>query len=492
MRKKFDRLYNFIHKTVGSKGFAVFLIVLFVLQSIWIAISYRYPMLYDEAFHLDAIKLYSQQLSPIITNQPTYYDMYGSFAHGAATLYHYLMSFPYRFVIVFTNNFATQVIFLRLINIAMVATGLSLFIKLFKKIGIKQVFVNIGMLIFILLPIIPFVSATVNYDNLLFPLTALFFITCIDIIFEKRVSLSQCVWLIIIGCTASVVKYTFLPVFAIGVIYLVAVMYRRHDLHILSKIRVTLNSKKKFKKAGLAFILVLSLGMFSVIYLQNIIVYKTLQPNCEQIMSRERCSNNLMSIRNDTAEATKSTRPLMQMPSYISDWTIQMVDWTNMTGSHPAGGGTVVTQPLPIIYTTIFMGIFVGMAALLYSWRSLKKNPAWYFLIVISVGLILIVFMQNYLMYIKLHMPYAIQPRYLLTIAPIMIVMSVVAIDFILRKSKFAKFIIFVIVFLLLSQGGGVVTHILRSQDNWYWKNTTLRKVNSTTRSILEPIVKEH
>ena len=102
------------------------------------------------------------------------------------------------------------------------------------------------------------------------------------------------------------------------------------------------------------------------------------------------------------------------------------------------------------------------------------------------------VFTYNYLRYIKYHAMYGIQPRYLLSALPIIIVMAVVAINFMLKKNRYLKLVILLIVFLMLTQGGGVITHILRSKDSWYWENSTVIEVNNVAKKILRPLVKEY
>jgi len=480
-----------IKKVIGSKYLFWCIIILFILQAAWIAFSYRYPMLYDEAFHVNAIKLFSQQISPIITNQPTFYDMYGSLAHGGATLFHYFLSFPYKVTSMITENFSFQIIILRLINILLVAIGLHLFNKLFKRIGISHIYINIGMLLFTLLPIVPFVSATINYDNLLFALTALFFVITAGILIEKKLNWQQLSLFIIVGCAASLVKYTFLPVFALSVVYLIVVFLSHRKKQMFSELFSSVKTTGKLKTSLILIALVLSLGMFSSIYLYNIIAFKAIQPDCEQILGMERCKNYAMVARNDSAEDTKNTRPIEQLPGYIADWTAQMANWTNMTGARPTDGGVVVAQPLTIVYTTVFIGGFMGLGVIIYSWRSMKKNPAWYFLVFISCGLTFVVFIQNYLTYVQLHMPYAIQPRYLLTIVPIAIVMSVAAAGHILKGKRILKCAILVITLILFSQGGGVITHIVRSDNTWYWENSTIYSANDIVRNILKPLVIE-
>lgn len=489
MRGKMKKIVNKTVQIIGSKYFFWGVLALFVFQAAWIAFSFVYPMLYDESFHVGVIAIFSHQLSPFILNQPQAYDAYGNLANGGATMFHYLMSFPYRLILAFTDKPIVYVIFLRLICIAMVAVGIQLFNKLFQKIGIRQVFINIGMLLFILLPIVPFVAATVNYDNMLFMLTALFLITCVNILASEKVIWYQYVWVIVVGCFASLVKFTFLPVFAVSVVYLVIVLCRRYGKQIFSKTFASFRSTSKLRVTGVIALTAVVVGMFSAVYLQNVILYRSLQPSCEKVLSIDRCNKNGVYLRDSQAEVTKNTRPLAQDPSYISQWVLQMVNWTNMTGSRTVTSGSPARQPLPIIYTTVFLGGFIGLFALLYSWRSIKKKPGWHFLVTISVALTIVVFMVNYSTYIKLHAAFAIQPRYVLSMVPIIIVMIVVAVNFILRKARWLKLTLLIATLLLLFQGGGLITHIVLSEDTWYWQNSKTIKANHFAKKILQPFV---
>jgi len=442
-------------------------------------------MLYDEYFHVNVIKLFSQQLSPFITSQPTSYDIFGVLSYGVATLFHYLMSFPYRAISVFTDNLAIQVISMRLVCIAFTAVGIVLFNKLFQKIGIKQVFINVALLLFVLLPIVPFVAATVNYDNMLFPLTALFFIICVDILSSKKIVWTQYAWFIIIGCFASLVKYTFLPIFAVSTIYLAVVLYKQYGRGIFFKAIESFQATTKQVAIGLAGLIIVAVGMFSVVYIQNIILFGALQPNCQKVMSQERCDDNSLLVRDEQAEATKDTRPLIQTPDYVSLWFVQMADWTTMSGARTVAYGTVVGEPLPVIYSVVFFGGFIGLLSMIYSWNFLDKNKNWYFLLVVSLILVLAVFMQNYAYYIRLHAAYTIQPRYLLTIMPILIVMTVVAVNYIVRKRNTIKLLILFCALVLFLQGGGLITHIICSDEGWNWDSHIVRQINNSTRDFL-------
>lgn len=492
MHSKWENIQNYAIRKLSSRGFLIFVIALFILQALWIAMSYRYPMIYDEAFHINVINLYSNQISPVITNQPTFYDMYGSLSHGVATLYHYLLSFPYRLISVITDNLAIHVVAMRVINITMAATGIYLFAELFKRVKFKQLYINVALLIFTLIPITTFVAATTNYDNMLFPLTVLFFILGVDIIQSKRVNTNNYIWLILLGCIASLVKFTFLPVFAVSVLFLSVYLYRMYSKNILKKIIESFKRNSKGRMYVFAALAIVIVGWFSSIYLYNIVAYKSLAPACEQVMSIDRCKEYSIGVRNNSAFATRDTRPLVAVPDYISLWLLQMASWSGMTGAHVPGQPAVTTDPMPIYYTTLTFGWIFGIAFLLYAWRSLDKNVGWYFLLSITVSMIGIVFIQNYHTYVQLHIPYAIQPRYILHFMPILIIMLAVATNYVMKSfNTWNKLAILIIYLLLFLQGGGIVPAILKSNDSWYWNNNIVRKMNHGAKKILFPLVKE-
>jgi len=190
-------------------------------------------------------------------------------------------------------------------------------------------------------------------------------------------------------------------------------------------------------------------------------------------------------VRDEQAEATKDTRPLIQTPDYVSLWFVQMADWTTMSGARTVAYGTVVGEPLPVIYSVVFFGGFIGLLSMIYSWNFLDKNKNWYFLLVVSLILVLAVFMQNYAYYIRLHAAYTIQPRYLLTIMPILIVMTVVAVNYIVRKRNTIKLLILFCALVLFLQGGGLITHIICSDEGWNWDSHIVRQINNSTRDFL-------
>src|SRR5665811_2105922 len=158
---------------VASHKFFWAVVALLVLQAAWIALSGRYPMAFDEDFHLGIIKLYAHHLSPIWSGQPPNYDTFGAVTRDPSYLYQYLMSFPYRLISLFTRDQTIQVLSLRAINIGLFAWGLTLYRRLLLRTGASKAIVHACLLIFVLIPIAPFLAAQINYDNLFLPMVAL-------------------------------------------------------------------------------------------------------------------------------------------------------------------------------------------------------------------------------------------------------------------------------------------------------------------------------
>ena len=485
MKIRYRRAVDAVVKAVASDKFTWFVIGLFIVQALWIALSFRFPMIYDETAHFGFIQSYSEHLSPYTEDVPGNMTV-------QVSLFHYGLSFVYRFVHVFTNDTTFQVIILRFINIALFTVGLLLTRKLLQKVHIRAGYINVALLIFVLLPLTPLVGATINYDNLLFPLTILYMILAVDIL-QKRQALNwtRAVMLVTVGCFTALVKYTFLPVFLASLIFIFGyyLIVDRERLSKLGKFPTHFSlSKRSLLLAALA---VFAVGLFSITYIRNVAVYGSIKPSCTELLSKKECLSNGIIARNAHAKETAAERPVEPLYKFASIWVKNMVTMSGLSGNSTTKGAFVLRKPLPIMTLTVFLGLIVSLGVLLYSWRSLEKNIGWYFLLAMFVVLVAALFVVNAKSYYSLHVAYANQPRYLLSLLPIFIAVAVAAIGLILKKRRTLKVIILLTVVALFSQGGGVITHIVRSDDNWYWQNNVVVGMNHAAKRILQPLVKE-
>ncbi|HVX47784.1 MAG TPA: hypothetical protein VHA05_00280, partial [Candidatus Saccharimonadales bacterium] len=279
---------------VSSESCFYLLVVFFVLQALWIALSGRYPMAFDENFHFGIIKLYAHHISPFWGGNPPDSGAFGPVAHDPSYLYQWLMSFPYRLVGVFTSSQTAQIIALRLVNIALFTAGLPLYRRLLLKTGASKTIVHFCLALFVLVPIAPLLAAQINYDNLFFPLTATALLLAIS--FSERLrrgqfDLERLAWLAVIAMLGCLVKYAFLPIALAIVSYLLVRLKRTYrsvgDLG--SAIKKGWSSVSGRLRWLLLSLLVVSFGLFAQRYFVNLVRYHAPVPSCEQVLTVKEC-----------------------------------------------------------------------------------------------------------------------------------------------------------------------------------------------------------
>lgn len=223
----FARLRGFLESSTLTWIIAGF----FVLQASWFAVSFAYGMVFDEDYHFSIVKAYTEQLGPVIYDQPPSLDHLRDLENEGSFLYHYMMSFPLRLIMPFTESAESQITILRLINVGFVAAALLLYATLLVRVGISRVSINIGLLFFSLIPIFPYISATVNYDNLLLLAMSVYLLVWTHYLKGNPWQWSGLLLIIVIGLFASLVKITFLPVFAVSLVVLSGYLihHRRKD-----------------------------------------------------------------------------------------------------------------------------------------------------------------------------------------------------------------------------------------------------------------------
>jgi hypothetical protein len=109
----------------------------------------------------------------------------------------------------------------------------------------------------------------------------------------------------------------------------------------------------------------------------------------------------------------------------------------------------------------------------------------------VGIGLfyVLVLLLDGFESYHRTGHPVAINGRYLLPILPLMMGVSVLAWNELLRTQYQLKYAAALVAVACMVWGGGLLTFILRSDDSWYWKNSTVRHSNYTIRHTLGPVV---
>lgn len=486
---------NRIIAFISSQTFFRLIIGLFVLQAAWIALTGRYPMAFDEDFHLGVIRLYASHWSPIWSAHPAGGDAFGAVSRDPSYLYHYLMSFPYRVIGIFTDNQTIQVLILRFMNIAFFASGLPLYRRLLLKTGASKPIVHLSLLIFILIPIVPLLGAEVNYDNVIMPLTALSLLLAISFsesLGKQTFNTTRLLQFIAVGLLASITKYAYLPIFVAASGYLIFRLYTvyRTPLNLYQVFKKSRSKFRGWKPWLLIGLVVLAGGLFGERYGLNIVRYHTPVPDCAQVLTYNECKHYAPWIRDFEFEMGKTSDSDPNPIRYSQHWLYGMWLRSFFAVDGPASdfetrGPLIIPGITGAVLAT--GGLTILILLLPELWRKYNGRVFWLFSGV-TIIYIAILWVTEYKLYLQTGQPVAINGRYLLPVLPLIIVATILAVNELLGKRPQLRILIASMAIIGLLWGGGAMTYVLRSRDAWYWPGTPLTSVNHVLQRTLGPV----
>lgn len=485
-----------VARIASSNYFFWGVIALLMIQALWIATSGRYPMAFDEDFHLGLIKLYTHHISPFWDAQPSGTENFGALIRDPSYLYHYLMSFPYRLISAVTDSLTAQVVALRCINIALFASGLVLWRQLMLKTKASKALVNTLILIFVLLPVVPLLAAQINYDNLFIPVVALSLLLTADYGIEvsryKRVNTGQLLKIGIVAMTASLIKYAFLPLLLALAIYIVYVTFKA--LPDRRKLLVSIGFGWTLMTRATRWLLVAVLLLLSCLFAEryglNIIRYHEPVPDCAKVLTVEQCSAYGPWVRNYIIKNNKTAAHHSSL-SYAGDWFSGMWFRTYFAVDGPT---TQFETRGPLVIPAISGIVFALFAlfAVVLKWRVIWRvyNRPVLLLFALTSGIyVLLLWLDGYRSFIELGDTVAINGRYLLPISLMLFTFGGLGIVELLKTKHSLKVTVGCLAVLCLLWGGGSMTYVLRSRDAWYWDNAVIRHTNYTVRTTAGPLV---
>jgi hypothetical protein len=492
---KLTRFYQKTMQLLASQNFFYLILVLLVFQALWIALSGQYPMAFDEDFHLGIIQIYAAHHIPFFGSQPAGADAFGAVARDPSYLYHYLMSFIYQPAMHFLKDQATAVIILRLFSIAFFTVGLVLFRRVLLATRVSRALAHTVLLLFILIPVVPFLAAQVNYDNLLMPLVAGAILLTIAIERAahpgKAFPLKEVVMLLIVCCLSSLVKYAFLPIFAAIGFYLLAIIiyrYRGNWRALWRQLRTSYTAFTRRTIIVLSLLLLLSVGLFVQRYGHNIVSYKDPIPSCDKVLNQQECSAYGPWNRDQLYAQTKgdrSTSPRL----FVNEWLYGL--WFRSFFAVNGENSQFATRkPLPIPGDiTVVLAIIGACLVVIHFLPLWRQSPAMRLsLVVIGVYCVALA-LQDFSYFHHTGRPVAINGRYLVPVLPLVFLWVGAAYSRALRFVQKYKAVMVTVLVLLMLQGGGVVTFIVRSDSSWYWHNTLVERVNKGARDFLTPFM---
>jgi hypothetical protein len=487
-----SRMTQGVTRWLGSKVAWRVVLGLFLLEALWFAFSAQYPMAFDENYHWGLIKYHAQQWLPFFTAQPHDAGAYGAVVRDPSYLYHWIMSFPYQLASVFTSNQTAQIIVLRLINVGMFAGGLLLYRQLCGRLGVSRALTTSLLAVFVLIPVVPFLAAHINYDNLIFvsiPLTLLLSLRLLEDIKAKTLNAQTVLWLFITFFLSSIIKYPYLPVFVIASIFLVWSAWRskligRDGWQSLASSFTVLSRVRKILLVGLVLV---SFGLFAERYLVNIVSYHTPVPKCDAVISQEECMQYGPYGRDHVYAAEKPADFNANVFSYAQQWLYGM--WYRLFFAINHLYAT--SPPLWAIGTaaTVF-AVLLALGITLRFRQLFAGKPVHQLVLWVVLGYLLVLFVDGFGAYKKTGQPVAINGRYLIPFLPLIFAYGGMAWAQLLRAWPAAKTVVAsLVIAIFLLQGGGTMSFIVRSNDTWMWNNGTVRGVNRAVRNVASPFM---
>lgn len=490
-----DELKNKIAKVLGSRRFYWVVVGFFVFEALWIAFSAKYPMAFDEDFHFGVIKIYSEHWLPFLAGQPENANQFGALATDPSYLYHYLMSFPYRFISVLTSSEAAQVIFLRLINIAIITYGVVLFRKVLLRAGSSQALVNTATLLFALVPTVPLLAGQINYDSLL--LLALAWVCWLVLgVTEdskaRKIDLKAISLLAVSLMFACLVKYAFLPLALAAFVYVAVIFwlaFRGRGKALKKAAKKSYVGLGQGLKIGLLTMLVVGGGFFAQRYVSNVVSYGNPVPDCAAVIGIEACMEYGPWGRNYRYAADKAehnTSPLAYTWTWVQGLHYRlffMITGPPKHTNHP---------PVPLPSAAALVILLFAVTGLLFYWReTFNGRPFLVFLLAMTLVYAGTLWSQNYSQFLETGRPVAINGRYFI---PLLLPLAAVlgrALAVSLKPWKDAKTWAAAVAIILFLQGGGVFSFILRSDEAWFWPNKTVVHINEGASAVLDPFIIE-
>jgi hypothetical protein len=491
MKKLATKLYRLLE----SKILFFVVIGFFIFEALWFVFSAVYPMAFDENVHFGLIQLYAHHLSPFLNGQPADANQFGAVARDPSYLYHYLMSFPYRLITLFTHDETIQVIILRLINVAMFTAGLLFFSKVMAKAKASQGLINVSFAIFVLIPIVPQLAAQINYDNmvmLLLPLFCLVSFSVIENMRQRRIDARALLIFMTLSLIISLVKYSTLPFIAAASIFFTVVLcmsFHKHYHKLWPAVRHGFGSVSRLVLVLLIGSILLTSVLFVQRYGDNLKLYKTPLPSCNQVLTIKQCSQYGPAQRDYNYTEHKSTSFRPEVFSFMVSWLQGM--WYRLffaINGSASGFNNSPGLPLPT-QSAVILAVSGLIAMLYYGRRILSHNMLLAFLMLITIFYLVALWLDNYTEYSQTGVAVAINGRYLLPILPFVAVAMGRAFSLALRRRPQIKVLLAVLAILLFLNGGGVFNFILSSNSSWYWPSPVVNSTNNAARKVLSHIM---
>lgn len=476
-----DMVYRRVIRIVSHDYFFYGVISLCVAQGIWFAFSFV-PWVNDEQRHIGNILIYSLHLSPFLGDQQPGWDYLGQISRDGSFMFYYLMSWPLRFVRLFTTDNMAQVISLRLVCIAMFATGLVVFRRALLLIGgVPRSVINVLFLFFISIPAVAILPATVNYDDMVFPFFAALLFFAVKCMKSTRPNMPAILSLISLSLLLSVVKWTSIALVVPVLLYLSYDHIRKYRKSLLEELIHALKRLNRWQVAMWVIVILILGGLFIERPVMNVLLYHSPEPKCQQVIGSTRCEkfHDYVAYSALLVQKPRDFKPVNVVRYLALIWMPRMIDTAENVLER--GPNSEIARMVSL-YS--MMTVFSIVVLLLYARDILHDRKSWFLLVVgtLYTSSLIVSEYQNYQTYA---VPASIRARYLAIVLPIFLYFVAIACMRLFRNYK-KVLVIFAVILLILSiQGGGILTYLLTSPPNAFWKDSPTNATNEAVRSSL-------
>lgn len=475
-----------------------FVMIIFVVQAGWIAVSTKFPMAYDEGYHRDAIVAYSDNLSPFVSSQLPSENNLGDITRYGSYFYHYSMSFPYRIAkIIGSDIFAIQV--LRWISIFIFAAALIYIKKLLRFMGFSEKISDVSLLVTVLLPTTTFLAATINYDGMFFLFIAVHLLATAKLVRGKYADARAWGIFVASGALGSLTKYSFLPLLLATTLCVITGAIYNHSTVGKNVLKSYLGYNIWFKILLLFLVLVPS-ALFAERYIVNIVRYKNIQPDCQIVQTVNSCMAWGPWGRNHNLDQQYPNQPFTSEAAAqytIKYWYPGMLNSLTLVGGPEAKGVvnslyTSSSLTLIMLNGLFMMGLWTVLLTIRLQLRSKLLMPVLIVAFLYSLSLLLV----NFTEFLRLGEPVAVQGRYILWFVPILMAIATQGTSTILTKlyknkdAQKLKGAIILILVVFSTQFAGIITYVVRAEPSWFWSDSSpSAQINSKAKAIVNKIV---
>lgn len=447
---------------IASPLFLKLSFVWFIIQALFMSLSTRLGVSPDETYHYSFIRLFEHNgWMPFIHDQTGYYAL-GEVKHSPFFLYHYLLSLPLH---LFSNWHAVEV--LRLINIALAVWSLTLIVRLARRLRVLPLVTNLSIFMLVNTLMFVFLSGSINYDNLLIPVSLLSFIYLFDFLDRPR---PKNLLKLLTACLAgSMIVINYLPILLVIV---VVVAYKIISDKGIRK-RLFPGSLSGLRNTNIPLLIIAII--LSLLFLQryglNVVRYHSLSPSCQRFNTAAQCAQDGTLNRLNTVPK-RPNHPRPTPFEYFTSWGWSMRSSTFGILGHESIDDNIVIR---IWSELLLIGGF--LAAI----RYYRPSRNWNLIIILGAFYTAVLFARIYHGYYQTGYNFGIQGRYLFIFLPFTYFLFNRYILEALRKRSLQ--VSFIAISLLVFFISSLPTYALKTDPTWY-KNARATRINNDIRHL--------